>query len=64
MSAPKRRIRWRATGPAGVAHAFTTRVVAASCGARNQEERWDYPLRTRCVECLTREEERTKSKAG
>jgi hypothetical protein len=61
MSAiPKRRIRWRATGPDGVAHAFTN-LPSAACGAPNQPERFDWG-RTNgyCPACMEKEESRQK----
>ena len=58
------RIRWRATGPDGIAHAYYAPVANARCGAPNQEERYDWPLRVHCALCLEREEERKKRKAG
>jgi hypothetical protein len=53
---PKRRIRWRATTADGIAHAFRG-SLAAVCGARWQEEKWDWPMRSRCPECLAHEAE-------
>lgn len=51
---------WRATGPDGVAHLFTHRRLAAPCGARQQEERFDYPPTARCAVCRESEEALSK----
>jgi hypothetical protein len=43
-------IRWRATKSDGIGHAFTGKGPAL-CGEPNQEERYDWPRRERCVPC-------------
>ncbi len=57
-------MRWRATGPDGVGHAFHGSLPHASCGARNQPERFDWPIRERCPECRAAEEVRQERKAS
>jgi hypothetical protein len=43
-------IRWRATKSDGIGHAFAGKGPAM-CGEANQEERYDWPRRERCVPC-------------
>lgn len=46
-------VRWRATNQTGVGHAFTGKGPAL-CGVANQEERYDWPRRDRCDDCLAK----------
>jgi hypothetical protein len=55
---------WRATSPDGVAHVFLPRHPEAPCGARNQPERFDYPMASRCPACRQAEEVETRRKAS
>lgn len=48
---PAVRIRWRATKPDGIGHAFAGRTRPALCGAKNEDERFDWPRRSRCLAC-------------
>lgn len=53
VAVPVARIpRWRAPKPDGVGHAYLSRRDAALCGARNQEERYDWPRRSKCAACV------------
>jgi hypothetical protein len=55
---------WRATASDGVGHVFTPGHPEAACGARNQPERFDYPMRSRCPACREIEEVRPKRLAS
>lgn len=43
--------RWRAPKADGIGHAYP-RKLEALCGARNQEERYDHPRRSKCAACV------------
>lgn len=43
---------WRALQPDGIGHLFRGERQPAPCGATNDAERFDHPVRTRCAVCL------------
>lgn len=58
---PKRRRRWRAPSPDGIAHSFGPQSDPfALCGARNVPERWDWPRLVDCPRCLELEVSRER----
>lgn len=58
------RVRW-AAGPDGIAHAHLIRVHATACGVTPIGERFAWPLRRRCPECVAalREQEHSEVSA-
>lgn len=44
--------RWRALNARGIAHAYLGRTSRAVCGAKTQDERYDWPRRSKCSQCL------------
>lgn len=44
--------RWLAFDRIGRAHAYIGRSQTALCGARGFEERFSWPRRTRCADCM------------
>jgi len=44
--------RWVAPALDGVAHAQRPGAIRTACGLRVVEERFAYPLRTRCAACV------------
>lgn len=51
-TAPVRIPRWLSFDRTGIAHAFFGREQAAPCGARRLEDRYQWPRRDRCRDCV------------
>jgi hypothetical protein len=49
-------LRWQATTPDGIAHAYVSlrpgTAPVCEMGPDATHERWEYPERARCVKCL------------